>query len=1247
MINLSIHGINTLALVDTGSPCTIMNESHFKFICERTHRQPISKTTRELCSASGHPLQVLGEVKMPIGPGFFSTLIVRNLPHVLILGGDCLKEGEGIVDYGSRIVTLFDKDYPFKLRTVVSVLCAVTQTRKWEQRYPQAFATEFRPLGRVKTRCLIDTGDHAPIKMRAYRAPLAKRQVIEDEVEKMLAAGVIEPSKSPWAAPVTLAPKSDGTIRFCSDYRRLNSVTKKDCFPMPHVQDIFDQLGGSRLFSTLDLKSGYWQCPMDPDSVEKTAFITHQGLYQYKVMPFGLCNAPGVFQRLMQEILHDVIGKYVMVYIDDIVIYSKTEAEHEAHTKVVLERLIEAGLTLKSSKCTFDAREVKLLGFVVNENGIQTNPEKVSAIRNLAPPRTLKELRRFLGMSGYYRTCVRDYAAISASLTELMKKGVVWEWTEIHQKSFDALKEALVGSEVIAYPDPTKPYKLFTDSSDYALGAVLVQCVNGVEKVIQYVSKKLNPAQRKWAVIEKEAWAVVYALKKLRPYLYGAEFTIYTDHKPLKSLFLGEVNNTKVQRWAVLISEYGAPIEYRQGKNNIRADMLSRILPLEQEVAVIDSAQLWSFPPGDNEDESCIPWADDELDLQDVVLEQSHMPEYELAQDQDVDRYILTGGVMYDVSDEDGGVKSYPRLVLPPSCRERVIRRAHFEVGHQGVSKTLWRIKEAYKWTGMRKHVKALISRCNKCTVFRDTQQRSRPGTMPVPTYANQILGMDLTGPFELSSGGNRYILVVIDHATGWAEAKPIPTKEEENILNYLDREYFPRFGIPEVIVSDLGGEFTGHTLKTYLSKLNIDHRHTCPYSPQSNGMTERFNRTIKQLIRKLVNNCNSRWEDELGHALFAHRVSTSATTGYTPFYLTYGRRPRAPVTSMLRELEVSDSSVVSDRLEGLARAFKDATHNTRESRDYNRRLLEKRATKQDIKVGDTVVLKNNTATQFQQKWHHEFEVIRVSGSVLKCRHQQSGVVRTVNRRQARLVPRDMVWDLPPTPAPVVPRQRDVLPRAAKQRPVRYEDDADWVPDPIRPPVRRATKRGAGDVQEEEEIQVKRRLPIEDPPPPEGIEVDVEARKRAGSTLEDGPSVQKKPCADPTPAPTLPMDLEESGPQPSTSGAPATPYRRRANAPGRQPTYPRTRSRANELNTLELGRQPTSPVRYNELNTLELGRQPTSPVRYNELKTGSTQVPLRRLDYPGKKTSWGRYCGRYPCCCVSAQSPPCWRRTAY
>lgn len=1045
-IRIPIHGVNTEAMIDTGAECSLVSEKYFYFLCQRTHRQPVVMKSKTVVGLSGHSLLVTGKTILNVTGDLLEVTIVRGLPHDVLLGDDFLRDGGGVIHYRRREVLIGDDWYAFQYSTSAKVTTRRAAACRWSSVYPSVFHQDKGPLGRVTTRCPINTGSHAPIRQRAYRTPLAKRLIVEAEVRKMLEDGVIRLSKSAWASPITLVPKKDGEIRFCIDYRKLNAVTVKDSHPLPLIQDIFDQLGGSTIFTTLDLKSGYWQVPMDEGSIEKTAFITHQGLYEFVVMPFGLCNAPAIFQRLMQEVLFDVLGKCCMVYLDDIVIYSKSPEEHEENTRKVLDRLGEAGVKLKQSKCTFDAEEVNLLGYIVSPKGITPDPAKTDAIMNLAQPSDVKEVRSFLGMANYYRQCVPNFAAVADPLTDLTRKHSRWTWTEKHQEAFDVLKRALVGADIMAMPDTSKPYRLYTDACDYAVGGILVQEVDGVERVIQYVSKKLDDRQKKWPVIEKEGWGVIYCLKKLRAYLYGAEFTILTDHKPLKSLFLGEMANTRVQRWAVLLAEFAAPIEYRKGRNNIRADMLSRIRT--PEIAVIDTSDQWAIPPEEDVGETSIPWDGDGLDMDKVREEQATMDEYKRAVSEDDNQYELLNGLLYDHS-EGNEQSPYPRLVLPPSCRWRVIRRAHTEVGHQSVSKTLWRLKEAYKWPGMRRDIKQVIARCAKCAINRDTMQHARPGDMPIATYPMQIMGMDLTGPFEASPEGNRYILTIIDHCTGWVEAKPIPSKCERNVLHFLDREFIPRFGTPEVIITDQGGEFNGRVLCDYMNKLNIDHRRTTPYHPQSNGKIERFHRTLKQIIRKLVTKWNSRWEEELGHALFAHRISTSIVTGYTPYFLMYGRRPRIPASSMLRRLEGEDPTVVGDRLDALASALKEAARNTEESRKHNKRRLEERATKEEIHPGDTIVVKNAKQHAFDASWNPQYEVIRVTGPVIKVRHQQSGRIRTVNRARVRAVPRDIVWDIPPPTQPIRRATRFIPRRQApvgRQTTSRYEDDPDFRP---------------------------------------------------------------------------------------------------------------------------------------------------------------------------------------------------------
>ena len=495
---------------------------------------------------------------------------------------------------------------------------------------------------------------------------------MEDAVSEMLRDDIIVPSSSPWASPITLVPKKDSSTRFCIDYRRLNAETEKDQYPLPLIQDIFDQMGGSKHFSTLDLKSGYWQLPGSPEDQPKTAFRCHLGLFECKRIPFGLCNAPAVYQRAMDKLLAGLIGVSVCVYLDDIIIYSKNMDNHERHLQCVFDRLRDAGLRLKPTKCFSGLKQVKLLGYILNGDGIHTDPAKVQAIREMSPPKNVHDVRRYLGMSGYYRTSLPNYAKVAEPLIDLTRKNVKFHWTDRHQAAFDELKHLLMSSHVMTPPDTSKPYKLYTDACDYAVGAILVQVSDdGVEKVIQYVSHVLSPTQRRWATIEKKCYSVIFAIMRLRAYLYGANFVIYTDHKPLKSLFTNQMNNTKVQRWGVLLAEYGATIEYRQGKNNIRADMLSRLhneSDCTNHIALIDSGE-WVDPSAVPDDDiaDILPIIHDGLDL--IAIAKQQQVEFDklwqFGCDEDNDDYQILRCVLCSTRPPLHSSPTYPRLVLP------------------------------------------------------------------------------------------------------------------------------------------------------------------------------------------------------------------------------------------------------------------------------------------------------------------------------------------------------------------------------------------------------------------------------------------------------------------------------------------------------------------------------------------------------------------------------------------------------
>ena len=433
-----------------------------------------------------------------------------------------------------------------------------------------------------------------PVALRAYRVPLLKRTIIDDHIDHMLADDVIEPSSSPYSSPVTLQRKKDLSWRFCVDFRVLNSQTTKDSYPLPLIDDIFDLTAGKSIYSTLDFKAGYHQLAVASKDRFKTAFRCHRGLYQFKKVPFGLTSAPAFFQRTLDKILTGYIGKFCFIYIDDLVVFSDNVTQHAHHLTLIFDRIRDANLRLKPTKCSFGLPEVKLLGYIIGANGKRTDPEKTAAITDMPPPKTVRGVRSFLGLANYYATSLYNYAEIAEPLLDLTRKNRRFHWTDTHQTAFNTLKAMLTSTHVMAPPDSTKPYKLFTDASDHSIGSILVQddAITGRERVIQYLSHSLSKSERRWATLEKEGWALIYSLKKLHCYLHGAKVTAYTDHKPLKCLFTKQLNNTKLQRWAILLSEYAVDIQYRQGSKNIKADMLSRIerddTPL---INIIDTSQ--------------------------------------------------------------------------------------------------------------------------------------------------------------------------------------------------------------------------------------------------------------------------------------------------------------------------------------------------------------------------------------------------------------------------------------------------------------------------------------------------------------------------------------------------------------------------------------------------------------------------------------------------------------------------------
>jgi transposase InsO family protein len=939
-----------------------------------------------------------------------------------------------IIDYKRSILTIGDKTYPFVNRNDSYVMDICDPIMDIVREFDDVFYRKGAPLKPCNLGPLeIKTGDAAPVHRRPYRTPLAKRKIVENEIREMLDLGVIRPSSSPWAAPLLLVPKKDQTWRCCVDYRALNEVTQMDRHPLPLIQDIFDQLGGATVFSTIDLKAGYWQLPVAEDSIPKTAFVCHMGQYEFTREPMGICCGPPVYQREMQRALAGLTGECVLVYLDDLVIYSNSIEEHAQHLRAVLSRLREHGLTLKKEKCAWAQEEVELLGYVISSQGIRAHPDKVHAIASLASPRTVREVRSLLGMAGYYRQTVKDFARITEPLVKLTRKHARFEWGDPQQRAFEAVKSALTSNEVMAYPQVNKPFKLFTDASQYAVGAVLVQEDNtGTDRVIHYVSHQLSSTQQKWAAIEREAYAVVYAVKKLHTYLHGATTTVYTDHKPLKCLFTKQMDNTKVQRWAIFLSEYGIKIDYVQGARNVKADMLSRISNPD-EVCVIDTEQFIDadFPEGDEVER--MPLSADGIAPQELRNEQRHaFPELFREAHTGETEYEIYDGLLYSTKPPNKLCAHYPRLVLPPRYYKQVIERAHRDVGHMGRVKTQLRVQEAYVWKGMKRDITKRLTLCALCAVHSRRREHVSMGEMPIAAYPGQIVSADLVGPLAETEKGEKYILTLMDHFSGWAEAYPLPNKQSETVTTCIRDVFFARIGEPEILITDNGAEFNEAEWREYLETVGIEHRTTTPVHPQSNGRSERFHRTMKEMLRKLINGRRTDWARKLPTVLKCYRIATSTVTGFSPFHLWYSRRPRIPLSRLLRYNDASPT-LWGTRLEEMARVYKQARDMTAESRKFNRERLAQRATAGDIRVGDTVIVAANEPLSLTAKWDHQFEVIRRVGTTYWIRNQVTGKVIQVHREKIRLTDPDMVWDDVATRPRRQQRRRTAKQQAARQ----------------------------------------------------------------------------------------------------------------------------------------------------------------------------------------------------------------------
>ncbi len=870
-------------------------------------------------------------------------------------------------------------------------------------KHSAVFAADNLDLGRTSVvQHRIDTGDAPPIKQRAYPIPQAQKALVKEHIDHMLEMGVIEPSVSPWASPIVIVKKHDGTDRFCVDFRKVNAVTKRDVYPLPVINEILELLGNATLFTSLDLMSGFWQVEIQPQDQEKTAFITCHGLYQFKIMCFGLCNAPATFQRLMDLVLSGLNWNSCLVYIDDILVFSRTFEDHLEDLEAVFLRLLQYGLKLKPKKCTFAKDSVPFLGHIISAEGIKPDPEKIKVIENYPPLASALDVQRFMGLTTYYRKFVEHFASIARPLTQLTHKDVDFQWGPEQQKAFEELKKHLITAPILVYPDFSHLFILFTDASMAGLGAVLSQQDDRErDQVIAYASRQTTKAERNYSVIELEACAVVWGVTKFRCYIFGRHFKIVTDHAPLKWLMSVKNPSGRLQRWALQLQEYDFFVETWAGKANRNADVLSRI----PEVNFADSA--WFHDA--NLLAIDLPWTVQALIATVDLTATRNVAEY---QKEDVTlasvieqlekkkssmnprpthnhregQYTLMDDKLYWVSTRD--TTQNPRLVVPIVLRGEVLLACHDDLsgGHFGITKTFKKVAERYYWDGMVKDVENWCTQCLACATKKDPPKAIRAPLYPIQVVNPfDMLGVDVMGPVRQTYDGNRFIVVFMDYFTKWPEAFATADQKADTIANLLVNQIISRHGTPRTLLSDRGSNFLSTLVREVCKLSNIHKVFTTPYHPQTDGLVERYNYTLATTLSMYMSTHQRDWDAALPLALFAYRTATQESTGNSPFEMLYGRKARLPIDAALdyTPSPYQEEPTYTEQLAArLTTAWESARNALEKAHEKQKEHYDNKATYPQYGPGDLVMVHNPHVAQglskkFTHLWHGPYEVFR------------------------------------------------------------------------------------------------------------------------------------------------------------------------------------------------------------------------------------------------------------------------------
>ncbi|XP_052566467.1 uncharacterized protein K02A2.6-like [Culex pipiens pallens] len=912
---ITINGVATQLQLDTASDITVVAKATWRKL-----GQPcLQPSSIQAINASGQPLGLVGEFVCDVtlnGRTERSRCFVTSSPGLNLLGIEWIEL--------------------FELWSVpIDSICNVVEVKSVEEQLQELRANHAAvfddSLGHcTKTKVKLYLKPNAkPVFCPKRPVPFNTISLVDDELNRLQSLGIITPVEfSEWAAPIVAVRKPNGRVRICADFSTgLNEALEANHYPLPTPEEIFAQLSGSSIFSIIDLSDAYLQLEVDDDSKKLLTINTHRGLFQYNRLTPGVKSAPGAYQSLLDGMIAGIPG--VRTFMDDVIVFGPDRKSHASSLKQLLQRLKEYGFHVKAEKCSFFQLQIRYLGHIVDSRGIRPDPEKLRTIAAIPAPTNVSELRSFLGAVNFYGRFVRNLHELRRPMDQLLKKDTKWRWTSECQQAFEKFKEVLQSSLLLTHYNPKLPIIVAADASSTGIGAVILhQFPDGSLKAVQHASRSLTPAERNYGQPEKEALALVYAVTKFHKYLLGRPFTLQTDHKPLLSIFGSKKGiplhtANRLQRWPLTMLNYDFEIQHVSTNDFGCADMLSRLIDRTiqpEEEYVVAALTL------EEDLASIISDTIDKVPVSFAALQKATATNATL---QAVVKYIRDGWpssaesvtnsevLPYfrrreSLSLVDGCVMFHDRVVVPNQFRSQILRQFHR--GHPGMVRMKAIARSFVYWPGLDNEIEDFVKRCNPCSIAGKAPTKTCLESWPTPSKPWSRIHIDYAGPVD-----GVYFLVVVDPFTKWPEVYATRTMTAKTTIKLLTQS-FATFGIPEVIVSDNGTQFTGHEFKEFCTKLGIRHLRTAPFHPQSNGSAERFVDTLKRSLRK-IRAGGETLEEALQTLLQVYRSTpTSDLDGKSPAEVMFGR-PVRTISALLQPTK-DNSPSTSARAEKQNDAF-------------------------------------------------------------------------------------------------------------------------------------------------------------------------------------------------------------------------------------------------------------------------------------------------------------------------------------